>query len=576
VFADIPNTIELSYSTQRRPVAADADRVSLPAQAGRVPLLACLPPELAHQFADPSRWLLPSPSLIPRPFVHVKRNGYVPLIRKMLDCGMIAWDRSPTVINGVFAVEKSEDQDRLLIDCRPAGAVFRDPDYLELPNPELLSMLEPSGTVPFSVAKEDFENYFYQFLTPESWWTYMGLPAVSAAEFGLGEGLIYPVLKVVPMGFKFSPLWTQRSHQNLVYSQTSLRPCDALSLRNDFRLDRMRHIIIFDDLNLIDPDPSGTNAFRFLLEYYAMCDRYGLKLNNGKRKPPSVNGVEVLGIELVGHDLTVGLSPEKIWKLLAMTQRLLNTPKCSGRELARIVGAWTWAGMLRRSFLSVFDAVYRFIAVAGSSKRPLWPSVRSELSVAAALSPLLHVSLAAPYSSQLVAVDASMVAVGVSAANVGAETVANAAALAVYQRAAVKSAIQYGLLTDDVSSLLAAPVNGLADDICWSDVVSWPWRQVEHINSLETRAVLTAIRWLLSSPANFGRRLVVLSDSRVVVGALGKGRSSSRMLLPRVRSVAAWLLAFGCDLRIAWLQSEFNPADDASRLYSVNQSSREL
>ena len=47
----------------------------------------------------------------------------------------------------------------------------------------------------------------------------------------------------------------------------------------------------------------------------------------------------------------------------------------------------------------------------------------------------------------------------------------------------------------------------------------------EHINIREGRAFLTYLRWLLRSGARHGKRVVVLVDSKVWIGAATKGRS---------------------------------------------------
>src|SRR4051812_22284814 len=86
----------------------------------------------------------------------------------------------------------------------------------------------------------------------------------------------------------------------------------------------------------------------------------------------------------------------------------------------------------------------------------------------------------------------------------------------------------------------------------------------EHINVLEARALSTAVRWVLSHPLSMGRRLLALSDSQVVIGAVNKGRSSSQQLLRCLRGVSALLLASGVRLVLQWVPSASNPADEPS------------
>ncbi len=102
-------------------------------------------------------------------------------------------------------------------------------------------------------------------------------------------------------------------------------------------------------------------------------------------------------------------------------------------------------------------------------------------------------------------------------------------------------------------------------------LVSSRWRDREHINILELRAVQTALRWATSRPAGVDCRLLLLVDSSVSVYALNKGRSSSRPMLRRLRAIAALVLASGLRVFTRWVPSKFNPADEPSRRFDQNR-----
>jgi len=101
----------------------------------------------------------------------------------------------------------------------------------------------------------------------------------------------------------------------------------------------------------------------------------------------------------------------------------------------------------------------------------------------------------------------------------------------------------------------------------WVPIVSSRWTREEHINVLELRALHTAVKWVMSHSHSIGSRVSVLCDSTVVIGVVSKGRSSSRALLRRMRCMGAWVLGGGLRLDVQWVASEFNPADQPSRLY---------
>jgi hypothetical protein len=120
-------------------------------------------------------------------------------------------------------------------------------------------------------------------------------------------------------------------------------------------------------------------------------------------------------LEVHGRDLTVGLSPTKMRQLCFDTRTLAHQLVCTGVDLARIVGRWTWAMLVVRPALSVFEAVYRFINTAGYSYFGVWNSVRRELLTACRLFPVLFATVHGDWFDRVVACDASMTGEGVVA-----------------------------------------------------------------------------------------------------------------------------------------------------------------
>ena len=87
----------------------------------------------------------------------------------------------------------------------------------------------------------------------------------------------------------------------------------------------------------------------------------------------------------------------------------------------------------------------------------------------------------------------------------------------------------------------------------------------EHINLAEARAVVLYVKWILRSQRRFNRRLLVLVDSRVVLGAVTKGRSSSVPLNRILRQLAALSFAGGLTMQVVFTPTRHNPADAPSR-----------
>ena len=99
---------------------------------------------------------------------------------------------------------------------------------------------------------------------------------------------------------------------------------------------------------------------------------------------------------------------------------------------------------------------------------------------------------------------------------------------------------------------------------CWTASQTLKFSKKEHINILELEMVKQEIK----ARANSGRshsRIVNLCDSRVVLGAFGKGRSSSRNLNHKLRSCVPWLLVADLHVVNLWVPTDKNPADYPSR-----------
>ena len=86
-----------------------------------------------------------------------------------------------------------------------------------------------------------------------------------------------------------------------------------------------------------------------------------------------------------------------------------------------------------------------------------------------------------------------------------------------------------------------------------------------HINALELRAILLSILWILRSPANLGKRSILVSDSQVCIAVLTKGRSAARTLAASMKKVTAAILAGSLSVYLVHVESSRNPADAPSR-----------
>lgn len=532
-----------SYSSLKHaalPVVAS--RISLPSSTGSVKLVDYLPPHLRSTYLSPDTLVRPTHEQAhsPRPVFYTSQHEYVVLIRRMIAIDMVSFTLTPRVVNGVFAVEKDADVDRLIIDARPANAVFVEPPSVQLPTPDLICNLSVQHDRPLYVAKVDLDNFYHRLRLPDWMRDFFALPPVRAGDVGMSstfgeETLIFPRCNTLPMGWSHSVYVAQAVHEHILDTRTSLHSHDRITSTHDLRVDRARHQVYIDDLILYGHDPAVLASLQD--EYVDVVTIAGLVVKLSKLVRPCCTGVDCVGVNVDGVSGEVGVAVPKLLQLCADTASLIHARVCTGIQLSQLVGKWTWAALANRPALSIFSAVYRFIERAGSRTFILWPSVTRELMTMAGVAPLLFSSLRQRWFNRVVASDASELGLGVTAT-----------------------------ATMPVSASTLMNVMDNCVNVPHRVIVSSRWQHDEHINVLEVRAVNTAVRWVLSFPHSLATHLIILCDSMVACCAISKGRSSSPLLLPRLRSLAALLLASALRLHLVWLPSCLNPADAPSRL----------
>ena len=455
-------------------------------------------------------------------------------------------------------------------------------------------------------------------------------PALSA-RFG-ADAMVYPMCTTLPMGWSHSVYVAQCAHERLLDRVTALRPCDRLGsvgFGGDYHLRdaRVLHSVYIDDLTLFALDREQLERVQH--QYIAVANANGLAIKPSKVCAPTCGPVDVLGLEVDGTQHTIALSVPKLEALCADTSALVDRflqcdtriadgvsgcarsvgVECTGMDIAHLIGRWTWAMLVNRPSLSVFSAVYRFIETAQERSFVLWPSAALELAVAVGVAPLLFVRLSAPDYPTFLATDASEYGQGVVAftplrpdtvlmpprpythppspqsifSSISSST-SHSTSSSLSSNSSSTAQVQeraypvVGLQSDECVTggrsdcAVGSPPYVHVEDVRWAPIVAARWQRAEHINVLELRALHTAVKWVISHPHSTGSRVSVLSDSTVVIGAVRKGRSSSRPLLRRLRALSAWVMGAGLQLDLDWVPTEFNPADEPSRRFqpSVN------
>lgn len=540
-----PTVLDSFYSSSPSTVVPlRASCVSLPPSSARIPMLSVLPSPLAEMYSSPSQVLVPSSQVsyegLGRPSIGGSRSEYVALIRSLASRNMLVFSSTPKCVNGIFCVKKEGASQRLIINATRANRHFIVPPTVALPTPHhLASLVMPSDADVF-VAKSDLADYYHNILLPPWMWEYFALPAVRAVDVGCdAPGVIHPCLVTLAMGWSHSVVVSQHIHWQLL-ATPSLSSLSSWAT-NASLLSGCSQGVYVDDLSIFGVQKSRVvSAQQAALAAY---QTHGFPVKHSKLHPASSDPTKVLGVMIDGHRHLVYPAQESVVNLIGDTLWLLHRHVISGNVVERLVGRWTWFFLVRRPALSIFRAVYSFARRVGDRFAPMWKSVRLEFAVAIAVAPLLFASLDAPFFSDVLCTDASSYGAGVVAASV-----APSMQLSAYLSQAVRV---------DASAFVRVQN--------WRPIISHRFRRPAHINALELEAILLGLRWVMTRPFSFGRRLLCLSDSKVATSILAKGRTSGGSVVTVCRRICAHLLASGIVLSPCWIPTDTNPADELSR-----------
>ena len=121
------------------------------------------------------------------------------------------------------------------------------------------------------------------------------------------------------------------------------------------------------------------------------------------------------------------------------------------------------------------------------------------------------------------------------------------------------------------------PFQGInAEQWSWQTVVQASWKLPgEHINSLEARAYVLALKWRSRSSQRHGSTFLHLTDSQVCLGSFLRHRSPAYTQNFLCLRAAALELAADFHPVLGWVRSHRNPADKPSRSRWLNLNPRQ-
>ena len=527
----------------------------------------------------------------------LSRKRYTSFINQMRSRGLVDFRADIKQQVGVFCVSKKSGKLRLIIDARLANLHFSDPASLGLCTGAGLSSIELGEESVLHIGHADLQDAFYHFQLPELLRPYFGLRPVRAGDVGvtvLDDGTpvaegdwVYPTLCVVPMGWSWAMWWCQAIHERLVASAGE-SDAKLLSDRSPVVGRDVDTNVVYADNFLSFSTVAGVTS-EVIDRVSATLTAAGMVVHEVERE---TEDTEVLGwLFEKGH--VIRPTRRRVWRCRLAIRAILAQGRVSGRVLEKLVGHLTFVSLLRRESLAVLSSVYAFIRRSYDAETVLWDSVRRELSMWDGLAPLIWVDLRMPWHDEVAMVDASHWGLGVVSARAPVEMVASTGRwserwrFSEQERASVTVAAEKALaaaMEDEIDVRVAAPATGDLEGAApcgpggaipevpeellarpWKLATSRRWARHEHINALESKAILFAIRRALRAKAAFGRRILILSDNMVSVNVFSRGRSSAKGICSSTRSGASLLLASGSTLFVRWVSTHRNWADGPSR-----------
>jgi hypothetical protein len=271
----------------------------------------------------------------------------------------------------------------------------------------------------------------------------------------------------------------------------------------------------------------------------------------------------------------------KMALLHAALSHLVSEARVDTHTLRSLTGVWIWAALLRRDVLCIPQLLFKFLDWGDGAVLPWWESVRREVRAMAAILPLVYADLGAPLAPVIFATDAQ-----------GAENEAQGdvggwgAVCADFTPDVVAAAFRHGMqpgrtllnLRDvpgarrrpDLQFRRNVPFSRLPAEIIdgspsWVEIGKGRWCWGDHITLGEMRVVVWIARLLAATPFAHRHRVLNLEDNWATSGSCRKGRSCSNSLNFLLRKKTASTLASETSLHLPWVQTDVQPADEASR-----------
>ena len=531
------------------------------------------------------------------PVVQLRASGdeRLKLLKKLHGAGML----QPIPVgsyaigyeNGMFAVNK----DRLVLDSRASNLL--DPgqsiwSQAMASSTSLASIyLEPDAVI--LASGEDLKDYFYQFRVSDERIRKNVLctrlsKSEAAAVFGRDfpdEECPVPIgLSTLAMGDVCAVEFAQCSHLALCLCHGVMKEQEVITLKGAIPRGLLHTGIIVDDLIVLEqmartafenlePGTSiGSTRTARAREAYLKA---GLP-HNPKKGFVDEPMARFWGIELDGLKGILRASSLRFWPTCLITMRVCSLGLATVGLVEALAGSWVALLSIRRRLFSVMEIVFEPLGITDQKAViRLSPELKDELLSFVILGRLAMVNLRTRASKFVVATDASTTAIAAVKAPLNEAMVKELSRHCLRKGAWAKLLQpQAALLREknllEVDDELPADVflsNPLWDVIARSLTYTTTWKRMvrrpRHINILELQAFVKEEKRLCE--CNSGLRIPFGIDSQVCLGAVVKGRASSKPLNDILRQSMAFPLGADVYEFFMYFRSESNRADGPTR-----------
>lgn len=544
----------------------------------------------------------------PRLRIHCSKNEKIRLFELLDSTDRLAFHKksevTPLFGSGLFAVTKSLEKDRMILDSRGANLLESPPGrwIRSLASSEVIGRYLLSEQEELTFSGNDLRDFYYFFdvsssrsrrnvlVSPVRPQSVSHLKALKAEH--LAEDEIYGALRTLAMGDCQAVELAQSCHLGLAATHQIVTPASLITMTKPPPRTSTAIGLVIDDFVTITQRPrtsrgpsEGAQKADEMLEVY---EDVGLMPNKEKSFRDETQA-SFWGADADGDRGHVRGSLKRAVPLANLILRVVEVGCGTVDLLQTITGCIISLFLYRRRFLAILDGIFE--SYRGRGRREvvkLSGRVKSDLLMVVSLLPLAVSNLRHQAPDRVYASDASSWGEAAVHADispvVGRELTRHVLRKSIWVRLLAPAAawqrsrgnLEGGEeVPEEEEAYQSNPLwERLAKSLNFKLTFSKAKRAPRHINIGELRGALKAER--IGAMRRPGGRLLVGLDSQVALGALIKGRSASPALNAELCRSISHMVLLDYSAEYFYFHTRVNPADDPTRGKAVRLAEEEL